>query len=340
MKNMSTIIPVSTAQCQVNSWKNLLKSATSDPNQLLAQVGLNPESFVEEIDSDNAFAMRVPRPYIDKMRYGDRNDPLLLQVLSQQQENVSVDGYGADPLLESQIDTPGLLHKYHGRVLLILSSACAVNCRYCFRRHFPYQDKMASGQQLEASLRYIEQSPSISEVILSGGDPLIISDDALRSLITKLESIPHLKRLRIHTRLPVVIPQRITKALCQVLTTTRLQTSMVLHINHGNEIDSLLANALSQLTEARVQLLNQSVLLKGINDSADTLVELSEKLFSVGVLPYYLHLLDKVAGAAHFDLDQTTAKTLVKDIRSRLPGYLVPRLAREEAGKEAKTVIA
>jgi len=340
MKNMSPIIPVSTAVCQVKSWKNLLKSAITDPYQLLRLVGVPPDALPFKLSPDNQFPLRVPQPFIDKMAYADPTDPLLLQVLSQDTENRTVAGYGQDPLAENQGDTPGLLHKYHGRVLLILSAACAVNCRYCFRRHFPYQDKTASGAQLRASLNYISNDPTISEVILSGGDPLILGDAAITNLLAQLAQMPHVKRLRIHTRLPVVIPQRITTKLCEVLANSRLEMTMVVHINHANEIDQILTRALTSLREAGVTLLNQSVVLKGINDNLDSLVNLSESLFSAGVLPYYLHLLDKVAGAAHFDVTRNRATKLIEQMRMQLPGYLVPRLALEEAGKGAKTIIA
>ena len=340
MKIMSPIIPVSEPDCQQQRWKNLLKSAVSDPQTLLNQLGLSPSQLPFEIGEATPFVMRVPQPFIDKMNYADPNDPLLLQVLSQNAENQPIEGYTSDPLKELDGETPGLLHKYHGRVLLILASACAVNCRYCFRRHFPYQDKTASGEQLAQSIEYIRNSPSISEVILSGGDPLIVNDQTLKNLLFQLESIPHIKRLRIHTRLPVVIPQRITKKLCLLLASSRLQISMVLHINHPNEIDVLLADSIAPLKQAGVQLFNQSVLLKGINNQIETQTKLSEALFDVGIVPYYLHLLDKVAGAAHFDLEKAEAKALLTAMRARLPGYLVPRLAAEIAGESSKTVIA
>ncbi|WP_444997322.1 EF-P beta-lysylation protein EpmB [Aliikangiella sp. IMCC44359] len=340
MKNMTPIIPVSEANCQVISWKNLLKTAISDPFELLETLNLSSKSLDYPVTAQTRFSMRVPKPYIDKMKPGDPNDPLLLQVLTQAAENLDIQGYTEDPLKENANQTPGLLHKYYGRVLLILSSACAVNCRYCFRRHFPYQDQMANGTQLAKSLDYISNTQSISEVILSGGDPLMVSDSVLLELVKKLDNIPHVKRLRIHTRLPVVIPQRITPKLCQTLNLSRLDISMVLHINHANEIDPLLCQQLQLLKNKGVQLLNQSVLLKGVNDSAVSLIELSESLFSAGILPYYLHLLDKVAGAAHFDIPRSTATQIIEQVRKKLPGYLVPRLAVEIAGEASKKIIA
>lgn len=334
------MIPVSTTNCQVNSWKFLLKTAVSNPMQLLSMLGLDPASLNLEIDYNNRFNLRVPKPFIDKMQYGVPDDPLLLQVLSQQKENIETIGFSQDPLKEVSQALPGILHKYHGRVLLILASACAINCRYCFRRHFPYQDQKASGAQLQQALEYIQSDSSIKEVILSGGDPLLVSDDFLANLLFQLEKIDHIKRIRIHTRLPVVIPQRVTNQLCERLKQSRLSASIVLHINHPNEIDTLLKQHLSKLNKANIQLLNQSVLLKGINDDAQTLIQLSESLFEIGVLPYYIHMLDKVSGAAHFDIPKTIAVQLINTIRKRLPGYLVPRLAIEEAGEASKSVIA
>jgi L-lysine 2,3-aminomutase len=339
MKNMLPIIPVSDPKCQVKSWKYLLKTAIKDPYSLINQLGLQPSAFDFELSHSNQFAMRVPQPFIDKMIPGDPNDPLLLQVISQSIEENKVVGYSTDPLEEKQLNPPGLLHKYHSRVLLILASACAVNCRYCFRRHFPYQDKQASGDELKLALQYITQRPQITEVILSGGDPLILNDSQLIEVIEQIEQIKHVDKLRIHTRLPVVIPQRITDKLVAKLGSSRLVTNMVLHINHANEIDELFADAMDKLRQAKVFLLNQSVLLKGINDCPQKLVNLSEKLYQTGIIPYYLHLLDKVSGAAHFDLSKDHAIAIINQMRNLLPGYLVPRLAYEEPGKSSKTVI-
>jgi L-lysine 2,3-aminomutase len=336
---MTAIIPVSQIECQENSWKSYLKSAISQPEQLLQQLNLSSDNLGYDIDRQNPFATRVPQPFIDKMQSGNPQDPLLLQVLSQHQENTQPAGYTLDPLQEVSSETPGLLHKYHGRVLLILASACAINCRYCFRRHFPYQDQAATGEQLEHALNYITKDNSITEVILSGGDPLIVSDNLLNSLIVNLDAIKHVKRLRIHSRLPIVIPQRITDNLISSLSSTRLLTSIVLHINHANEIDEVLINALAKLKASGTQLLNQSVLLKGINDNLADLCQLSERLFEAGILPYYIHQLDKVQGAAHFDTPQNVAERLIEAMRKKLPGYLVPRLAREDAGEQSKTII-
>ncbi len=339
MKNLSPIIPVNTPECQAYSWKSYLKNAIKEPHALLQQLGLNNHPIAKTISEQTGFKMRVPQPFIDKMQPSDPNDPLLLQVLSTQQELISPSDYNTDPLQESALKTTGILHKYPKRALMILSSACAINCRYCFRRHFPYQDKAATGESLQKALDYIKENKSLSEIILSGGDPLIIDDKALEKLITQIANISHIKRLRIHTRLPVVIPQRLTQSLLQILTQTPLETSMVLHINHSNEIDLALKQALTPFKNSSITLLNQAVLLKNINDSTEQLCQLSEDLFSAGILPYYLHLLDKVQGAAHFDLDEKLATHLVNQLRNTLPGYLVPRLCREIPNKSAKTII-
>jgi len=339
MKNTPPIIPVYSPDCQVKSWKMLLKQAVSSPQELLRRLALDQHPIAQRISQDTGFNLRVPQPYIDKMQPGNPDDPLLLQVLSVSDELQPHPGYSRDPLAENNAEQPGLLHKYHGRVLLLLASACAVNCRYCFRRHFPYADKVANGESLAQAIHYIESEPSISEVILSGGDPLIVSDGFFTELVERLQTIPHLQRLRIHSRLPVVIPQRITAELCTALAETRLYCSLVLHINHANEIDELLTERLRQLTAARVTLLNQAVLLKNVNDSLQAQILLNQQLFAAGVLPYYLHQLDKVQGAAHFAVTDQEALTLMAQLRDQLPGYLVPRLAREEPGKGAKTLL-
>jgi EF-P beta-lysylation protein EpmB len=274
------------------------------------------------------------------MRKGDINDPLLRQVLPLEDELLAAPGYTGDPLGEQEANPhPGLIHKYHGRVLLIVSGSCAINCRYCFRRHFPYQDNKPSRESWQQALAYIAADPSISEVIYSGGDPLTASDSQLRWLTGQVAAIPHVRRLRVHTRLPIVMPSRITAELIEGLSDHRLSTSLVIHSNHANELDDTVASALARLRGAGITLLNQTVLLRGINDDADILSELSERLFALGVLPYYLHLLDKVAGAAHFDTDTGKALALHRALQEQLPGYLVPKLVREIAGARAKTPV-
>lgn len=340
MKTMTPIIPVSSHDCQLNSWKNTLKSAYKDVNQLLQAVGVKESALAYKVDSHAKFPVRVPQPYVDKMEYGNPKDPLLLQVLASSQENLDVVGYNKDPLKETELSEKSLLHKYHGRVLLILTSACAIHCRYCFRRHFPYQEKQAVGKKLAEAINYITKDSSISEVILSGGDPLMLSDESLEEIYLQLAQIKHLKRVRLHTRLPIVIPQRITSKLCNIIKQSPLKSSMVLHINHANEIDTPFELAIKKLSDINLPLFNQSVLLKNINDNADQLVALSEKLFAVNIIPYYLHLLDKVSGAAHFDISLETALQLSQTMRARLPGYLVPKLATEQAGEAAKTILS
>lgn len=339
MKNSATIIPVSNRHCQVNSWKSQLKSAFSCAESLLEYLQIQRKEYFELIDNNPSFTVRVPIAFADKMTKGDINDPLLMQVLSIQKENIQLSGYSEDPLLEQQGQQPGLLHKYHGRVLLLLTGSCAINCRYCFRRHFPYQSDNKEQNNLQNNLSYIAKNNEIKEVILSGGDPLLTSDFQLARLIQQLESIAHVKYLRIHTRLPVVIPDRITQELLQILTKSRLNTSLVIHANHPNEIDSVTGSKLQQLIHTGTTVFNQSVLLKGINDNPDTLQALSERLFQYQIIPYYLHLLDPVAGAAHFDLSREFAVNLMQQMRSQMPGYLVPRLVLEEPNQSSKTLI-
>lgn len=273
------------------------------------------------------------------MAKADWRDPLFQQVMTLKDEYRHSPGYSEDPLEEQGGPVAGILHKYKSRVLLILKGGCAVNCRYCFRRHFPYGDNAMNRQGLIDALNYIRQNPDINEVILSGGDPLMEKDERLQWLFEQLNVITSVKRLRIHTRLPVVIPSRISQQFLAAVNRLNIPCVMVLHINHANEIDDDVATAMKMLKNHGVYLLNQTVLLKGINDSVATLSALSEKLFSVGILPYYLHLLDKVKGAAHFDIEQANAVQLVQQLLLELPGFLVPKLVREIAGEGSKTPI-
>lgn len=322
------------------SWQQALSEQVRDPAELLQLLELPEELLAAAQAADKLFPLRVPRPFLTRIEKGNLTDPLLLQVLPLDAESNITKGYSADPL-EEQSSNPqrGLVHKYHGRVLLVVSPNCAINCRYCFRRHFPYVDNNPSRNQWQDTFDYISADPSINEVIYSGGDPLAAPDRQLQWLTEQLASIKHVKRLRVHTRLPVVIPQRITDDTLAWLTHPKLQTVVVLHINHANEIDDAVRNSIARLHTAGITLLNQSVLLKGINDNARALVDLSEALFSEGVLPYYLHLLDKVQGAAHFDLDQAKGIELHQQMQRRLPGFLVPKLTREEPGAASKTLI-
>ena len=331
----ATIVTVADAP----GWQAQLAGAVTAPQQLLAMLQLSPDLLPAALLADQAFSLRVPHAYIHRMAIGQPDDPLLKQVLPIGQELRHVAGFGLDPLAEQGHHNRGVIHKYRGRLLLIVGGACAVNCRFCFRRHFPYQDKQLDRDSWHEALDYIRADTSISEVILSGGDPLASSDRRLLKLATALNDIRHVKTLRIHTRLPVVIPERVTDELLHWFAGQRLQPVMVIHANHANEIDETVRQALARLRQAGVTLLSQSVLLKGINDDAQTLVELSEALFRAGVLPYYLHLLDRVHGAAHFDVPEERAKVIVEEMMAVSPGYLVPKLVREIAGEPSKTRI-
>jgi EF-P beta-lysylation protein EpmB len=320
-------------------WQKELASAFSDPAKLLTFLGFNPQDFAPDIAARRLFAMRVPRPFAARMAKQDINDPLFRQVFPLREEFAQAPGYSLDPLQEQQNNQPGVLHKYQSRVLLLVRGGCAVNCRYCFRRHFPYGDNHLNKQDWLETLDYIRSDENINEVIYSGGDPLMAKDDFLAWLTDEIEKIPHIKRIRIHTRLPVVIPGRITPELIQWFCHSRLKPIMVLHINHAQEIDGAVANAIQKLSQAGVTMLNQSVILKDVNDSGDTQVALSERLFEVGVLPYYLHMLDKVQGAQHFDRDEAAARDIMAQMIKRLPGFLVPKLVREIGGQPGKTPI-
>ena len=322
-------------------WQRLLADAIDDPAVLLRALDL-PEHLLPAARRAAAlFPLRVPAPYLKRIRPGDAADPLLRQVLPLDLECETRPGYSADPLGESAAQpVPGLLKKYHGRALLIATGACAVHCRYCFRRHFPYADAHAGGSRLEPALAAIAADASIGEVILSGGDPLTLSDARLAELAHRLTAIGHVHTLRIHSRLPVVLPQRVDGGLLDWLGRLPLRKVLVLHSNHAAEVDREVEDALAALAAAGVTLLNQAVLLRGVNDDADTLVSLSERLHRAAVLPYYLHLLDRVQGAAHFEVSETRGVALVAALRARLPGYLVPRLVREQPGADGKTIIA
>ncbi|EIJ71654.1 EF-P beta-lysylation protein EpmB [Pasteurella bettyae] len=320
------------------NWLEILANSISDPKVLLEKLNLPIEKFEKDIAARKLFAMRVPMPFVQKMEKGNMHDPLFLQVMSSKEEFSIVEGFSTDPLEEQQLAAPNVLHKYHNRLLLMVKGGCAINCRYCFRRHFPYAENPGNKASWTKALEYIEQNSQIEEVIFSGGDPLMAKDHELAWLIQHLEDIPHIQRLRIHTRLPVVIPQRITVELCNLLNRSRLQIVIVTHINHANEIDEQLALALAQLKAANVTLLNQSVLLKNVNDNAQTLKTLSDKLFKVGILPYYLHLFDKVQGASHFYIPDESAVKIYKELQTLTSGYLVPKLAREIAHEPNKTL--
>ncbi len=322
------------------TWQQQLADAISDPRELCDLLDLDPSLIAPALASTRDFPLRVPRGFVAKMRKGDPTDPLLLQVLPVLAETSLAPGYLRDPVgdLASRA-AAGVLHKYQGRALIIATGACAVHCRYCFRRHFPYSDESALSSGWASTIDALRADESIAEVILSGGDPLSLSDRRLRELTDKLATVAHVRRLRMHTRYPVVLPDRIDQGLLNWLADLPIQRVVVIHANHPREIDGEVARACRALAHAGATLLNQSVLLAGVNDSADTLVDLSERLFAAGVLPYYLHVLDRVQGAAHFDLPESRALELHSQIASRLPGYLVPRLVREVPGAPAKMPI-
>jgi EF-P beta-lysylation protein EpmB len=331
------MIPGTAELRQVPAWQAELARAVTDPQELLRQVGLGPEWLPAARAAARAFPLKVPRGFIRRMRRGDPLDPLLRQVLPLAEELAEVAGFGADPVGDrAALRVPGVLHKYHGRVLLTAIGACAVHCRYCFRREFPYSEANASVDGFRAALDYIAADASLDEVILSGGDPLTLSDRRLAEFVRALEAIPQVTRLRLHTRLPVVLPERVDRGLLGWLGNTRLATVVVIHANHARELDADVRTALAALKGAGATLLNQSVLLRGVNDSAAALAELSTSLFAAGVLPYYLHALDRVCGTAHFEVDEVRARAIHAELSACLPGYLVPRLVREQPGAPAK----
>ncbi len=331
------MIPRTCSAWQTPVWQTELAEAVRDPAELLQLLGLPQEILPGMRAAHRQFPLRIPRAYIARMCKGDPHDPLLRQVLPLGMELDAMPGFLDDPVGDlAAMAAPGLLHKYHGRALLVTTGACAVHCRYCFRRHYPYSDGTAAAERLDAALMHLAHDASINEVILSGGDPLSLSDQRLAPLVQQLDTIAHLKRLRIHTRLPIVLPARVDDALLGWLSRTRLRPVVVVHVNHPNEIDAAVRHALQRLAEAGTTLLNQAVLLRGVNDDASVLAELSEMLFDAGVMPYYVHLLDRVRGAAHFEVDEQTAHAIQAALWRRLPGYLVPRLVREEPGASGK----
>lgn len=319
-------------------WGQVLAQSLRSSQQLLTALELQATDFPKGLSQALSFPVLVPRPFVERMGKGDPRDPLLLQVLPLAAEDQLHPSFSLDPLGEQESNVAtGVIHKYHGRVLLLAASGCAINCRYCFRRHFPYSENRLGRAQWQSALNYIAQDTSITEVILSGGDPLMLQDERLAELVAGIADITHVQRLRVHSRLPVVIAERLTDQLTDILTGTRLHSSLVLHVNHPRELTPLHAERLAKLRQAGVTLLNQTVLLKGVNDSAQVLIELSEQLFNHDVLPYYLHVLDRVQGAQHFDVTSAEAYTLYQQMLAQLPGYLVPKLVREEAGQAHKT---
>ncbi|MDG2126747.1 MAG: EF-P beta-lysylation protein EpmB [Fuerstiella sp.] len=321
------------------SWQRQLAEAIRDSRELLAGLQLPEEPLpAAEAAATQGFPTLVPHSFLARMEPGNRDDPLLLQVLPTGRESARAVGFTTDPVEDTAARaTAGMLHKYHGRALLITTGTCAVHCRYCFRREYPYQDEPRRMSDWEPALQRIREDSSITEIILSGGDPLILSDDRLQTLCHRLDEIEHVERLRIHTRLPIVLPARVTDELLLLLSNLRSQPVVVVHANHGHEIAADCETALRVMVRAGIPVLNQAVLLRKINDSAEALELLCRRLINVGVIPYYLHQLDRVQGAAHFEVSDAEAGKLLTVIRSRLPGYAVPQLVREIPGESNKT---
>jgi EF-P beta-lysylation protein EpmB len=334
------MIPVKPLSSQMPSWQMQWRDSVRDPLELLEMLGLQAFSERLSFSAQDEFAFRVPRGFAAKMRYGDINDPLLKQVLPVVDEEIKLPGYSSDAVGDlASLKATGVLHKYQGRALLVSTGSCAIHCRYCFRREFPYAEETAASGQWQSAIRYLQSDAGIDEVLLSGGDPLSLSTTKLHSLSEGLRPLNHIKRLRIHTRLPVVLPDRIDDEFIDWIASLAWPCIMVIHANHPNELCPEVQRALSRLKEAGCTLLNQSVLLAGVNDDPDVLADLSEKLFDFGVMPYYLHQLDTVNGTGHFAIADEQAIALHCALMARLPGYLVPRLVREIAGEANKTPV-
>lgn len=325
---------------QPRRWQQAWREAVRDPRELLALLGLREAALGVSEAAAAQFPLRVPRGFVARMRHGDPHDPLLRQVLPLDDEMRPVPGFGVDAVGDGAAKAgQGVIHKYEGRALLVATGSCAVHCRYCFRRHFPYADETAAAGGWASALDAIRADPSIEEVLLSGGDPLSLATSKLAELTDALRAIPHVRRLRIHTRLPIVLPERVDTELCQWLQALPWPVVVVVHANHANEFDASVDTAMHALRDAGALLLNQAVLLEGVNDSVDALAALSERGLAAGVLPYYLHQLDRVAGAAHFEIDDATALALHAALVARQSGYLVPRLVREVAGDTSKRAL-
>ena len=323
-----------------NTWQHELANMIRSTKELCDYLTLNPKDLDILALDNHPFPVRVTRSFAERMQKGNPHDPLLQQVLPRAAEAINSLGYEKDPLAEKNANKhPGLLHKYHGRVLLITNESCAIHCRYCFRKTFDYQQNRQNKSNWQRVFEYIANDPAIEEVILSGGDPLMLKDESLTYFISNIAKICQVKILRLHTRMPIVLPSRVSNTLLKILTKSRLTPVVVVHCNHPQEINEEVMLALSKLQKAGVTLLNQAVLLKGINDNAEVQIALSKRLFGAKVLPYYLHMNDKVVGNAHFDVSEQMAKKIMNKVRAALPGYLVPTLIKEQAGKDSKTPI-
>jgi L-lysine 2,3-aminomutase len=332
------MIARSTHATQSEDWRHALRHAISDPRELLTLLGLDPNDARASHLAAAQFPLRVPHVFAARMRRGDWDDPLLRQVLPLHDELLEVAGFSDDAVGDLHAErSDGLLQKYAGRALMITTAACAIHCRYCFRRHFPYAESVAARDNWAAPVQWLRTQPTINEVILSGGDPLSLATHKLRALTDQLAAIPHIQRLRIHTRWPVVLPARVDAELVDWISSLPLECVVVIHANHGAEFDADVSTALAALRAAGAVLLNQAVLLRGVNDSVEALAGLSRALIANGVVPYYLHLLDRVHGSAHFEVSESVANALMDELKVQLPGFLVPRLARESAGERSKT---
>jgi L-lysine 2,3-aminomutase len=319
------------------NWQQQLSAAFTSIEDLCDYLQLNYNDLPVSSLASKQFSMRVPLNFAASMEKGNSNDPLLRQVLPLNDELLVYPDFSIDPV--GDVDAaalPGLLHKYKGRVLLISAGSCAINCRYCFRRNFPYHDLQLTRQQESGVLDYIKNDVTINEVILSGGDPLLLSDAKLSRFIDLLGQINHLKRIRIHSRLPIVLPARVTNEFAAILENSRKPIVLVVHANHVNELNKRVETAFNSLRNKGITLLNQSVLLNGVNDNSTVLCDLSEKLFTLGIMPYYLHLLDKAAGTKHFEVSEQSARQIIKQVQNNLPGYLVPKLVEEIKGFASK----
>lgn len=325
------MIPRTETALHNHSWQWYLRHAIRNTDDLAKALRIDIDPV------PTAFPLFVPEPYLSRIERGNPDDPLLLQVLPRHAENQVVEGYVNDPLQEvGQLKGSGIIHKYHGRILIVTTGACAINCRYCFRRHFPYSEAQLGHRDWQNVLSYIREDPAIREVILSGGDPLLMSDKQLSDFVNMLGELKQITHLRIHTRMPIVIPQRVNETMLDWISGTKLKVVVVIHANHEQELDDQVHRTVQKLLSAGVSVLNQSVLLKNVNDNCEALCNLSWRLSSIGALPYYLHRLDKVAGAAHFDITATRAQELITQMKNRMPGYLVPRLVSEIPGSESK----
>lgn len=326
-------------QTKRSTWQNQLSDTVKDLQELCDYLELDITKL--ELNISPKFPVRAPKYYLDKIAKNNPKDPLLLQILPQAQEKITKPNFCSDPLQEAHyIKAPGLIHKYYNRVLLTLTGACGIHCRYCFRQNFPYDNHLISTVHREQQLDYIKQNSQIDEVILSGGDPLCINNNLLDKIIASLNQISHIKTIRFHTRMPIIIPDRIDQDFINILNKYKnIKFVIVTHCNHPNELDDSIKTKIKLLQQYNITVLNQAVLLKDINNSAEVLIELSQKLFECSILPYYLHLLDPVTGTSHFEVDHTTAISLIKKIKAKLPGYLVPKLVQEVPGEDSKTLI-